>query len=613
MFQTFDAPAASSHASARLAALRSALADLKLDAFLVPRTDAHQGEFVPASGERLKWLSGFSGSAGEGAVARRAAALFVDSRYTVQVKAEADGALFAFESFAPAAFAGWLAANVKRGGIVGYDPWCHTVADIERLAALLGPHGLALKPVARNPIDALWGEERPARPHSPIEAQPIVNAGRSSADKIADVQAALKKDGQDAVVVTLPDSVAWLFNIRGRDIAHTPVVLAFALVPVSGKPELFADAKRLTPEAAAALKGLVRLSPPNALKSRLAALRKAKKRVRLDPATAAAALGRDLGGPAKGVRPGFVRGADPCVALKAAKNAAEIAGARAAHVRDGAAMVRFLAWLDRGGASGKLDEIAVVRRLEAFRRESNALLDISFPTICGAGPNGAIVHYRVNEATNRRIKAGDILLVDSGGQYRDGTTDITRTIAIGEAKPEPRQRFTLVLKGMIAISTARFPKGTRGIDLDPFARAALWRAGLDYGHGTGHGIGSYLAVHEGPQSISRGGMAELKPGMLVSNEPGYYKEGGYGIRIENVILVTEPEAVKGGDKPLMGFETLTLAPVDRRLVDPALMTADEMFWLDAYHARVLAEIGHYVDADTRDWLETATAPICAPA
>ncbi|MCC7252861.1 aminopeptidase P family protein [Hyphomicrobium sp.] len=603
MFQTFDAPSDAAAIPERIKRLRVLLADEGLAALLLPRGDEHQGEYVAPCSERLRWLTGFSGSAGLVAVTRRHAGLFVDGRYTVQARAECGGGLFEFPGLARTGLPGWLRGKLKSGDTVGFDPWLHTVSEIERLGETLKAAGIALKPTRRNLVDAIWGKERPRPPDGPIVPHLIRYAGRSAESKIAAVQKALKEAGQDAVILTQPDSVCWLFNIRGRDVAHNPVVLAFAIVPAAGKPELFVAAGRITREAQAQLDGAVKISPPAALRTRVQALRKAGRRVRLDADRGAWWFVRALGKSA-------VRGADPCVPMKAIKNATEIKGARTAHIRDGAAVVRFLAWLDRAVATGEeIDEIGAVRALEAQRAGSQALREISFDTISGSGPNGAIVHYRVTEASNRRLKAGELFLLDSGAQYLEGTTDITRTIAIGAPSDEMRERFTLVLKGHISVAMARFPKGTRGIDLDPFARRALWEHGLDYDHGTGHGVGSYLSVHEGPQSISRAGMAAIEPGMIISNEPGYYKEGHYGIRIENLVLVTEPVRPDGGDRDVMGFETLTLVPIDRRLIVKALLSPNELRWIDTYHAQVNAVIGPEVDAPTLRWLEAATKPL----
>jgi Xaa-Pro aminopeptidase len=603
MFQTFSTISDPEAAKDRVKRLRALMADQGLDALLIPRADEHQGEYVAPAFDRLRWLTGFSGSAGVAAIARRHAAVFVDGRYTVQVRAECDAAIFEFPGFARAKLADWLAAKLKRGDVIGFDPWLHTVFDITRLKAALAPKGLKFKPTARNLVDRVWGKERPPPPAAPVVVHPLKYAGRAADAKIADIQKTLKDAGQDAVILTLPDSICWAFNIRGSDVAHNPIVLAFAIVPAAGKPEIFIAREKIGREAHAHLAAIARISDPKTLKARVAALRKAGKRVRLDSDTSAWWFARALGAKA------FVRGADPCVPLKAVKNATEIRGARASHVRDGAALARYLAWLDREAPKGGIDEIAAARELEELRAATQVLKEISFDTISGSGPNGAIVHYRVTEATNRKLARGELFLLDSGAQYLDGTTDITRTIAIGQPSEEMRERFTLVLKGHIAIATARFPKGTRGIDLDPFARRALWEKGLDYDHGTGHGVGSYLSVHEGPQAISRAAMAALEPGMICSNEPGYYKEGAYGIRIESLVLVTEPEKPAGGEREMMSFETLTLVPIDRRLIARELLSAGEIGWLDAYHARVRALISPEVDPDTRTWLDAATEPL----
>lgn len=603
MFQTFTASSDASAVPDRLKRVRSLLADEGLQAILQPRGDEHQGEYVAPGSERLKWLTGFSGSAGLVAVTRRHAGLFVDGRYTVQARAECGGGAFDFPGIGHTALVPWLKDKLKNGDVIGFDPWLHTATEIEKLRDKIAPFGLSLKPTRRNLVDAIWGKDRPGAPDAPVSPHPIKYAGRSAENKIAAVQKALKDAKQDAVILTAPDSICWLFNIRGRDVAHNPVVLAFAIVPATGKPELFVAAKKVPRETQAQLDGAVKISPPTALKERVAALKKAGKRVRLDFDRAAWWFQRALGKSA-------VRGGDPCVPMKAIKNATEIKGARIAHVRDGAAVVRFLAWLDQAVERGEeIDEIGAVTALEEQRAGSQALREISFDTISGSGPNGAIVHYRVTEATNRRLQSGELFLVDSGGQYLEGTTDITRTVAIGTPTAEMRERFTLVLKGHIAIATARFPKGTRGIDLDSSARRALWAHGLDYDHGTGHGVGSYLSVHEGPQSISRAGMVELEPGMIISNEPGYYKEGAYGIRIENLVLVTELHKPEGGDRPMMGFETLTLVPIDRRLIAKELLTPDEVRWIDTYHAEVGSVIRTEVDSPTQRWLDAATKPI----
>ena len=603
MFQTFEAPAQRGVATIRIKELRRLMAASQLDAYLVPRADEHQGEYVPACAERLRWLTGFSGSAGLAIVAKKAVVLFVDGRYTVQARAEVDTETMEVSKLPRARIGEWLCERLSRGQTIGYDPKLHTIAEVERLETALKAKGIELRPASRNLVDRVWGRDRPAAPFNQVTVHPVKLAGKSAPDKIADIQRRLKADSHDAVILTLSDSIAWAFNIRGADIPHIPVALAFAVVPQSGRPELFVAPEKIDAAARAHLEAFAKLSPPQALADHIKALRKAKKRVRLDPNTAGYWFAHALGG----VRH-IERGPDPCLVLKAVKTAAEIKGARAAHVRDGGAVVRFLGWLDRQ-ALGEIDEIEAVRRLEGFRRATNQLREISFDTISGSGPNGAIVHYRVNASSNRKLRSGELFLIDSGAQYLDGTTDITRTVAIGRPSSEMCERFTLVLKGHIAIATARFPEGTRGIDLDPLARRALWRHGLDYDHGTGHGVGSYLSVHEGPQSISKAGMAPLQPGMICSNEPGYYKEGAYGIRIENLLLVTEPAEVAGGDRPMMGFETLTLVPIDRRLILKEMLGSDEIAWLDAYHARVAETLFPDLDADSRRWLAAATTPL----
>jgi Xaa-Pro aminopeptidase len=604
MFQTFETPADAGSGTARTKLVRAVMLRARIDAFLVPRADEHQGEYVPPSANRLKWLTGFSGSAGMAVVVATRAVLLVDGRYTLQARQQVSADTYEIEQVPPAKLVDWLARTLRPDAVVGFDPWLHTVAEVGRLQAQLEEKGIVLKAVGRNPVDEAWGKERPVPPKGLIRIQPLQLAGTAPEDKIGKVQERLTADGQDAVVLTLPDSICWLFNIRGSDIGHNPVVLAFAIVNTKGKPELFVDAAKLDAAARAHLTKLCKLSPPAKLAERLGALKKAGKRVRLDPETAAWAIARLLGGRKK-----IAEGVDPCVAAKAAKTLAEIAGTKAAHIRDGAAMARFLAWLDREAPKGAVDEIGAARQLELFRAETGELRDLSFDTISGSGPNGAIVHYRVTTATNRTLEPGELYLVDSGGQYADGTTDVTRTIAVGKPTPELRQRYTLVLKGHIAIGTARFPKGTRGIDLDPFARRALWDHGLDFDHGTGHGVGSYLSVHEGPQSISKRGMATLEPGMICSNEPGYYKEGAYGIRIENLVIVTAPEAIPGGDRPMMGFETITFVPYDRRLIDVELLSSRERAWVDAYHGHVRRLISPALQDTDRTWLEAATTPL----
>lgn len=604
MFQTFEKTGGPEHVAERVQALRSLLAKNKIDAFLVPRADEFQGEYVPACAERLKWLTGFSGSAGLAAVTRKAAMLMIDGRYTVQARNETDTSVFEPSLLPRPRLGEWLKEKLSKGNTVGFDPWLHTASEAARLKAALAEKGIALKPVARNLVDQLWERERPAPPDAPIAIQPLQLAGTAAEDKIAQLQKALKGAGEHAALLTLADSICWLLNIRGADVAHNPVVRAYAIVPASGKAELFVPAEKITREVKAHLSHVAKVADPKSLLARLKDLRASGKRVRIDADTAPYALERALGPKVA------MKGSDLCILAKAIKNDAEIVGARAAHARDGAAVVRYLCWLDKAAAAGTLDEIAATKKLEEFRRATNKLREISFPTISGSGPNGAIVHYRVTEDTNRVLQSGELFLLDSGAQYADGTTDITRTIAIGPPSEEMRARYTAVLQGHIAIATARFPKGTRGIDLDPFARRALWCMGADYDHGTGHGIGSYLSVHEGPQSISRSGMSVLQPGMLLSNEPGYYKEGAYGIRLENVVLVLPLAPIAGGaDRDMMSFETLTLVPFDRRLILVSMLSEAERDWVNAYHMRVLQTLSADVDEATQAWLKAATKPL----
>jgi Xaa-Pro aminopeptidase len=605
MFQDFSSSADPALGADRVARLRARLERLGVDAVLVPRSDEHLGEYVPPSAERLAWLTGFTGSAGLAVIGARKAALFVDGRYTLQAAAQVDTSIFEIVQTPETEPSQWLAAKLPKGARIGFDPWLHTRAAIARLEEGLAKAGFALKALARNPVDLIWGAERPPPPRGPLSVQPIEWAGVSAAEKIKSIQKELKTAGEDAVVLTLPDSIAWLFNVRGSDVKHNPTPLAFAVVPVGGRPELFIDKAKLGPEVRKHLSPVAHVRAPEALADRLTALRHGKKRVRVDTATANMWIWQRLGG----VRGNIADAADPCVLPKARKNEAEIRGTRLAHERDGIAVARFLAWLDREAPRGGIDEITAVRTLEAMRAETQALREISFDTIAGSGPNGAIVHYRVTERTNRRLRAGELFLVDSGGQYIDGTTDITRTVAIGTPTVEMRDRFTRVLKGHIAISELRFPAGTTGAHIDAFARHALWQAGFDFDHGTGHGVGSYLSVHEGPQSISKRGHVVLEPGMILSNEPGYYKTGAYGIRIENLLLVHPPAPIPGGDREMLGFETLTLAPIDRRLIDPASLSAGELAWINTYHARVAAVIGPHLGEADRTWLDLATAPI----
>jgi Xaa-Pro aminopeptidase len=607
-FQSFDDASDRAASGPRVAALRAELARRGLDGFIVPRADRYQNEYVPPSDERLAWISGFTGSAGSAIVLTERAALFVDGRYTLQAREQVDTGLFEIVHITETTPDQWIEKTLREGERLGYDPWLHTIEGAERLAKACTAAGALLLPAETDPVDTVW-TDRPAPPLGAVVLHDERFAGEPAAHKLDRIRAELDGLKAAAIVVSDPHAACWTFNIRGGDVAHTPLALATAIVPREGRPSLYVDARKLSNAVRDALSEIAELREPDAFAADLKALGKAHHSVRLDAASAPDAIGRLIGASGGKIR----RGADPIALLKAVKNATEIDGARAAHLRDGAAMARFLAWLDREAPKGKLTEIAAVEALEDFRRATGVLKDISFPTISGFGPNGAIVHYRVTRKTDRRIAPDGLLLVDSGAQYEDGTTDITRTIAIGRPSAEMRDRFTRVLKGHIAIARAVFPQGTSGAQLDSFARQHLWTAGLDFDHGTGHGVGSYLSVHEGPARIAKLGATALKAGMILSDEPGYYKTGAYGIRIENLVLTVAGPQVEGGERPLLAFETLTRAPIDRRLIAPAALTADEIAWLDAYHARVRRELNPLLDAKTdaktRTWLARATATL----
>jgi Xaa-Pro aminopeptidase len=603
-FQSFDDPPPATQTAPRLEALRGELSRRSLSGFILPRADRHQNEFLPPSEERLAWLTGFTGSAGQVVVLGDRAALFVDGRYTLQARKQVDTALFAIVHSTETPVDRWLESNLPAGARLGYDPWLHTVEGAEKLARACANAGATLVPAEPNPIDALW-TDRPAPPLGPVSPHDFRFAGEYASAKLGRVRAEISNLRADALVISDPHAVAWTFNIRGTDVPHTPLPLSFAIVPREGRPTLYVDGAKLSNAVRHRLEEITEVREPADFIRDLATLGEGHRTVRLDQATAADALSRIIT-----VSGGKVtRGADPIAMMKAVKNPVEIEGAREAHLRDGVAVSRFLAWLEREAPGGRLTEIDAVEALESFRRDSGLLKDVSFSTIAGAGPNGAIVHYRVTRSTNRTIAPGELFLIDSGGQYEDGTTDITRTVAVGEPSPEMRERFTRVLKGHIAIARAVFPDGTTGAQLDPFARQALWEAGVDFDHGTGHGVGSYLSVHEGPARISKLGNTALKRGMILSNEPGYYKTDAYGIRIENLVLVVDGPAVPGAEKQLLAFETLTRAPIDRRLIEAALLTPQEISWLDAYHARVAEALGPLVDSGTRPWLEAATRPL----
>ena len=600
MFQTFADSASPTQGPPRLAALRAAMAAQGVQGFLVPRADAHQGEYVAPGDARLAWLTGFTGSAGFACVLPGVAGVFVDGRYRVQVRDQVAD-VFTPVHWPEVNLADWLNDHLGDGGKVGFDPWLHTTREIDGLRKDLAAKGIQIV-ATTNLVDEIW-DDRPAPPGAAFTAYPDDLAGKSHAAKRAEIAEALTKAGAMSAVLTLPDSIAWLLNIRGTDVERNPVPQAFAVVHASGQVDLFARAGKAD-GIAQHLGPDVNVQDEAAFLRALAALQGA---VQIDPKSAPQIVADTL--EQAGIK--VIHGDDPCLLPKAIKTVAEIAGARAAHLRDGAAMVNFLAWLDANAPKGGLTEIDVVKALEGFRRATNALLDISFETISGAGEHGAIVHYRVTDSTNRPVRPGELLLVDSGGQYIDGTTDITRTMAIGAPTKDQRACFTRVLQGMIAISRARFPTGVTGAHLDALARYPLWLAGQDYDHGTGHGVGAYLSVHEGPQGISRrAAPVPLEPGMILSNEPGYYREGEFGIRIENLITVVDAPALKGGDdRAMLAFDTLTYVPIDRRLIDAAMLTLDERAWLDDYHAKTLTLIGPRVDGAAFAWLDKACAPL----
>jgi Xaa-Pro aminopeptidase len=591
----------------RLKALREQLKANSLDGFVVPLTDEHMSEYVGSYAQRLAWLTGFEGSAGSAVVLPQEAAIFVDGRYTLQVRQQVSPTEWSYQSVPETSTTEWLKEHAPEGGRIGYDPWLHTRDWVSKAKEALASRGAELVPVARNPIDEIW-KDRPEASKAHLIVQPDQYAGKSAAEKRTEIGDWLQKQHADAAVLSALDSIAWAFNIRGADVTHTPVALAYALVYADGTADLFVASEKIGPDVRQHLGNGVRLHERAAFEQALGELK--GKTVVVDPERAVAAIFEALERAGAKVVP--MR--DPTILPKALKNPAEIAGQKAAQERDGAVISKFLHWIEEEAPKGEVDELKASDHLEALRRENPELRDLSFDSISGAGPNGAIVHYRSSEKTNRKLEKGTLYLIDSGGQYVDGTTDITRTVAIGEPTAEMRDRFTRVLKGHIAIATSVFPRGTRGSQLDSFARRPLWEAGLDYAHGTGHGVGSFLAVHEGPQRISPVGSAQsggdepLQPGMIISNEPGYYKTGEYGIRIENLVLVV-PREIEGAEKEMLGFETLTFAPIDRRLIDAEMLEPEELVWLNCYHAHVMAKIGPQLQGADLDWLRRACAPI----
>lgn len=605
MFQSFEPVSDRSFAMKHLPLLRAELARRNLDGFIVPHDDEYQNEYIPDYAERLMWVSGFSGSAGAAIVFKDSAVVFVDGRYTLQVRQQTDDAYFAYEDLVETPPDLWLARNARNGARIGYDPMLHTSTGLSRLESAAKKAGFTLAAVDENPIDAAWADQ-PARPRAAVKAHGLELSGRSSAEKRAAIAAAVHEAGADAVLLTSPTSVAWAFNIRGGDVSRSPLPLSRAIVAADGTATLFVAPEKVDNALSLHLGADVDVRAEGDIAAALQKLGQTGRAVAVDPALAPVKYAQNL----KDAGARVIDMTDPCALPRAMKNKTEIAGTRAAHIRDGAAVTRFLHWAATKAQTGEVDEITAARTLEAFRAQTGRLMDLSFDTISGAAANGAVVHYKVSTATNQKLAPGSLYLIDSGAQYTDGTTDITRTIAIGGPTAEMRDRFTRVLKGHIALGSMRFPAGTTGHQLDAIARKPLWDAGLDYDHGTGHGVGSFLGVHEGPQRIAKAANTQaLKPGMILSNEPGFYKTGEFGIRIENLIVVAEAEPVSGGERSMMSFETITLAPIDLNLVETTLLTDDERRWLNRYHDRVRTTLTPLVPKDVALWLAGATRAI----
>ncbi len=602
MIQNFEVQGGPEYGQKNLPKLRNALEKAGLDGFLIPHEDEYQNEYLPDCNERLMWASGFTGSAGAAVVMIDKAAMFTDGRYTLQVRAQVDGNLFAYEKLEDGV-AAWLKANTAQSQTIGYDPKLHSPASLDNLRKAVEMSGASLKALDINPIDAAW-DDRPATPIAPLTVQPPGLAGESHAEKRLRIGAAIAEKNADAALITSPASIAWLLNIRGGDVMCTPLPLSTALLRKDGQVDLFIKPEKITDAIRTHLGNDVAIRPEEGFVDGLAAME--GKTVIADPSVSSAWYFEAM----KDAGATIIKAQDPIALPKARKNSAEINGTVEAHKRDAVPLIKFLHWLDTQAQSGKIDEIEAAGQLELFRHQTGALKDLSFESISGAGSNGAIVHYRVSKATTKLLERGTLFLIDSGGQYQDGTTDVTRTVPIGKPTEEMRERFTLVLKGHIALALVRFPEGTTGSNLDVLARHALWQYGLDYDHGTGHGVGVYLGVHEGPQRISKlPNKVALEPGMIVSNEPGYYKEGGYGIRIENLQYVTEAAPIKGGERDMLGFANLTLAPIHHSLIDAAMLTETERDYVNAYHAAVWAKIGPSVAGDVKDWLKEACSEI----
>ncbi len=605
MFQTYEPVSDRSFAGKHLPALRAAMKDQTLDGFIIPHDDEYQNEYIPGYAERLMWATGFSGSAGGAIIMAERAVVFTDGRYTLQVRQQADSAFFDYADYTEISIDQWLRENAPKAAHIGYDPMLHTLANVRKLKAAAKATSFELVAVLKNPVDVAWADQ-PAAPQAPVRPHDIKFAGRAAADKRQEIAKAVTSAGADAVLITAPPSIAWLFNIRGADVARSPLPLGRAILKADGTATLFISPDKVGNALPEFLGGDVDIRGESEVTTALEKLGAGGASIAVDPALSPSKYIDEL--KAAGAR--IVELTDPCALPRATKNAAEIEGARTAHIRDGAAVTRYLHWLDTDAQSGEIDEITAAKKLEALRAESEDLRDLSFDSISGAGPNGAVVHYRVTTLTNRKLRRGELFLIDSGGQYPDGTTDITRTVPIGEATDEMRDRFTRVLKGHIALATMKFPAGTTGHQLDAFARKPLWDAGLDYDHGTGHGVGSFLGVHEGPQRIAKAPNDQaLKPGMILSDEPGFYKAGEFGIRIENLIVVTPATPIPGGEREMMAFETITMAPINLDLVQVSMLSDDERGWLNTYHAEVRAKLSANMPAEIKDWFENATRAI----
>lgn len=602
-FQSFDVTTSPAQGAGHVAALRAQMKAQGLDGFIVPHEDEHQNEYLPDANERLAWVSGFTGSAGAAIIFMDRAVLFADGRYTLQSREQTDPAVFAVEDFHTGSLSDAV-ASARPGAVIGYDARLLSPEHVGRLEAAARSAGVTLKAVSPNPLDLAWGADRPAQPMAKIVPQPLEYAGRASADKRAEIAQALKNHGIAAALITAPSSLAWLFNIRGGDVIRSPLPLGQTLLKNDGSAELFIEPAKISDGLLAWLGNTVAVKAPGEVEASLAAFR--GQSVLIDGQLSSAHWMQAIRD--AGAAP--LAADDPCLLPRACKNPVEIAGTRAAHIRDGALLTTFLHWVATEAQGAPFSEIEIAQKLESIRRASDGLKDLSFDTISGFGPHGALPHYKVNVQSDMRIGKGNLLLVDSGAQFMDGTTDVTRTVAIGEPTAEHRRMFTLVLKGHIALATVKFPAGTTGTQLDALARQFLWAGGFDYDHGTGHGVGVYLGVHEGPQRISKAlNRYALQTGMIVSNEPGYYKTGAYGIRIENLQYVTEARVPEGGERPMHGFENLTWAPIDRNLIEVAMLSAAERAYMDAYHARVLELIGPRVAPDVRAWLQGACAPL----